>query len=141
QRRASDQGAIDVLASEQARGFVGLDVAAVEDAGLLGELGGLRGEAGADHGVDLLRLLGAGDLAGADGPDGLVGDDALARLVGEESEEGVELPADDLERLAALSLVEGLTDADDGDEALAHRVTDLVGDELVVLPEEVAPLA
>ena len=56
--------------------------------------------------VDLLSLLGGRNLAGADGPNGLVGDDnlgplLLAQLLGG----GVELASDNLDGLVGLALL------------------------------------
>jgi hypothetical protein len=48
--------------------------------GFLVEIFADFGERGADHCVDFQGVLGACDLASADRPDGLVGDDADARL-------------------------------------------------------------
>src|SRR5579871_1681991 len=74
QARAADEGAVDVGAAEEREGVVGLDGAAVEDADLLGEVVGLQFELTAQGEVDFFGLGRAGVLAGADGPDGLVGD-------------------------------------------------------------------
>src|SRR5512133_3206690 len=95
---AADERAVDVGLIEEALGVVGLDAAAVEDARLLRELFRGLGEDAADHGVDGLRVRGRGHEAGADGPDGLVGDDAEARLPGELVDDGAHLALDDLER-------------------------------------------
>lgn len=60
----------------------------------------------ADSSVDLLSLLSGSDLAGADSPNGLVGNDnlsplLLAQLLGG----GVELTGDDLDGLVGLALL------------------------------------
>ena len=57
-----------------------------------------------------LGLLGGGGLAGADGPDGLVGEDD-ARPVGDVVGDGLELPEAHLLRLARLPLLQLLADA------------------------------
>ena len=68
-------------------------------------------------GVDLLGLGRRGGLAGADGPDGLVGDDDLLHVLsGEVLEDGLGLGGADGEVLAGLALVEVLADAEDDTE-------------------------
>ena len=94
----------------------------------------------ADALVNLLRLLGGGDLAGADGPDGLVGDDDLApvlNLLGD----GGKLGDDNLHGLVGLALLEGLTAAEDDADAAVNGGLGLVGDEGVGLLEDDAALA
>src|SRR5580700_10153862 len=61
---AAHEGAVDVRLAEERRGVVGLDAAPVEEARLPRELGRGGGEEGADRRVDLLGVLGLGDLAG-----------------------------------------------------------------------------
>lgn len=89
--------------------------------------------------MDLLSLLSGGDLAGANGPDGLVGNDDLAP-VGDLRAEGLELLADDLDGLASLTLLEGLTAAPDDADAVLGSVLGLRGDNLVRLPQDGAAL-
>ena len=64
--------------AEQLGGVVGLHRAAVEDPHRLGRRGVAGGQQRAHEGERLLRLLGRRGAAGADRPDGLVGDDELA---------------------------------------------------------------
>jgi hypothetical protein len=91
--------------------------------------------------VDILSLLSGGDLAGADGPDGLVGNDNLAPVVaGDVGLQGLELGADDLDGLARLALLEGLTAAPDDLEALLNGPLGLGGDDIVRLAENGAAL-
>lgn len=89
--------------------------------------------------MDLLGLLGGGDLAGANGPDGLVGDDNLGP-VGDLGLEGLELLADDLDGLAGLALLEGLAAAPDDADTVLDGVGGLGGDNLVALAEDGAAL-
>lgn len=89
--------------------------------------------------MDLLGLLGGGDLAGANGPDGLVGDDDLGP-VGDLSLEGGELLADDLDGLAGLTLLQRLAAAPDDAQAVLGGVLGLEGDHLVALAEDGAAL-
>lgn len=94
----------------------------------------------ADALVNLLRLLGGGDLAGADGPDGLVGDDDLAPVL-DLLGDGGELGNDNLHGLVGLALLEGLTAAEDDADAAVNGGLGLVGDEGVGLLEDDAALA
>ena len=89
----------------------------------------------ADALVNLLRLLGGGDLAGADGPDGLVGDDNLAPVL-DLLADGGELADDDLHGLAGVALLEGLADAEDDVDAAVDGSLGLLGDEVVGLLED-----
>lgn len=89
--------------------------------------------------MDLLGLLGGGDLAGANGPDGLVGNDDLAP-VADLLLEGGELVGNDLEGLAGLALLEGLAAAPDDADAVLDGVLGLGGDGLVRLLEDGAAL-
>jgi hypothetical protein len=65
------------------------------------------GEELADECVHFLRLRRRGDLAGTDGPDGLVGDhDVGDLLLGDAGEAADGLGADDVEGLAGLALLQ-----------------------------------
>lgn len=90
--------------------------------------------------MNLLRLLGGGDLAGANGPDGLVGDDDLAPVL-DLLADGSELVDDNLHGLASVALLEGLTAAQDDVDAAVKGSLGLVGDEGVGLLEDDAALA
>ena len=73
---AADEAAVNVGAGEQVGGVVGLHGAAVLDAdGVGGGLTGTLGDGLADDAADAVGLVGGADFAGADGPDGLVGED------------------------------------------------------------------
>lgn len=89
--------------------------------------------------MDLLGLLSGGDLASADGPDGLVGNDDLAP-VGNLGLEGLELLLDDLDGLASLTLLEALTTAPDDAQTVLSGVLGLGGDDLIALAENGATL-
>ena len=70
---------------------------------------------GADEGAPLRRLLRRGGLAGADGPHRLIGDDALAQLLGGHTgQRGLDLQGDQLHGDAQLPLLQRLAHADDG---------------------------
>ena len=103
----------------------------------------LRREPAADGRVDLLGLGGPGDLAGADGPDGLVGDGARpAWRRARTSRNGVDLalrrPRASRRPRARSSVSPTQTI---GTKPAAERGRDLLGDERVGLAEELAPLA
>src|SRR5687768_4103340 len=114
ERGTADESAVDVGLAQQAERVVGLDASAVEDRRLLRELGADAGEALADGGVHLLRLLVAGHLARADRPYGLIGDRRDPGPLGDDGAEGVELAIHDAQCLAGFALLQGLPDADDG---------------------------
>ena len=118
ERGAADEAAVDVGLGEELLRVGRLAGAAVEDRGVVRD--GLVEEAGedfADVGVDLLGLGRRGGLAGADGPDGLIGDDDLLHVLGGEVlEDGLGLGGANGEVLAGLALVEVLADAEDDAE-------------------------
>lgn len=140
QAGTADEEAVDVGLLGQLAAVLLVDAAAVEDAGLVGDLlGDVVLEPGADGEVDLLGLVGGGDLSGADGPDGFVGDDDVGP-VGELGLEGGELLADDVDGGAGLALLEALAAAPDDADAVVGGVLCLGGDGLVGLGEEGAAL-
>src|SRR5207302_10883850 len=86
QRCAAHQRAVDVRLTEQVGGVLGLDRPAVLDAHRVRHLSARElAQEPADLPVHLLRLRGGGGLAGADGPDRLVGDGAAADLPAREA--------------------------------------------------------
>ena len=113
--RTADEGTVDVRAGHQLGGVVGLHAAAVLDADLGGGVGAVEfGDDGADEGVRVLRLLGGGGDAGADGPDGFVGDDGFTEILfGNALKAAGDLGAEDAFEVAGLALGEGLADAED----------------------------
>lgn len=112
-----------------------VDAAAVEDAGLVGDLVADAAEEVTDGLVDLLSLLDGGNLASADGPDGLVGDDDVAP-VGDLGLEGLDLGGDELDGLAGLAGLEALTAAPDDLQAVLGGVLGLGGDDIIGLAED-----
>lgn len=138
-RGTTNEEAIDIGLLAQLAAVALVDAAAVEDAGLVGDLVADALKPVADGLVHVLGLLGGGDLAGADGPDGLVGDDDLAP-VGVLGLEGVELLGDDADGVASLALLEALAAAPDHAEAVVGGVLGLGGDNLVRLAEDGAAL-
>lgn len=90
--------------------------------------------------MDLLGLLGGRDLAGADGPDGLVGDDDLAPVL-DLLADGGQLRNDDVHGLVGLTLLESLAAAENHADAAVDGSLGLVGDERVALLQDDAALA
>src|SRR5262245_29787579 len=114
QTGAADEAAIDVGGGHEFGGVGGLDAAPVQDANGLGG-GGTEGggELAADVGVGFGGLLGGRVAAGADGPDGFVGDDETGELIGlEAGEAGVDLLGEDVVGLVGVALGEGFADAE-----------------------------
>ena len=73
---------------------------------------------GADGLAHLAGLLGGGSLAGADGPQGLIGDDHVAHLVGGHAGQGaLHLIGDELHGHAQLPLLQALAHTHNGVEA------------------------
>ena len=85
--------------------------------------------------MHLLCLLSGRDLAGANGPDGLVGNDDLAPVANLRLE-GLELLADNLDGLVGFSLLEALAAAPDDTEAVFGGVLCLGGDVVVGFLED-----
>ena len=136
---AADKEAVDIGLLAELAAVLLVNAAAVEDAGLVGDLVADGLEPVANGLVHVLGLLGGGDLAGANSPDGLVGNDNLAP-VGDVGLEGLELLADDLNGLAGLTLLEAFAAAPDDAEAVLSGVLGLEGDGLVRLLENGAAL-
>lgn len=119
------------------------DGATVDDADVLRGLSGdVVAEPLADSGVDLLGLLGGSDLAGADGPDGLIGnDDLLPLLLGKVLGDSSKLPSNDVDGFASLTLLQGLTNAKDDVQATINGSLGLASNELVSLLKDDTTLA
>ena len=91
--------------------------------------------------MGLSRLGGCGGLARPDGPDGLVGHHHLLGLVlFHRRQSPLKLAPQDLLHGALLPLLQQLSYAEDGGEAVGQGRLHLLGDELVPLAEDVAPL-
>ena len=110
------------------------------DAGHGGNFGGDGGgEPLSDVGVGLLGHLGGGGFSSADGPHGLVSnDDAVP--VRDGGKESVELSLEDVVGRSGLTVLEGLSDADNGVEASILSLLDLLGDAIVGLVEKLSTL-
>lgn len=91
--------------------------------------------------MDLLRLLGGGDLAGANRPDGLVGNDDVGPLLRRDGLcDSTKLLSNDGDGVALLALLERLAAAEDDADILVKGVLSLGGDKGVVLLEDDAAL-
>ena len=135
----ADEGTVDVLLLEEAGDVLGLGRAAVEDADAIGGLLAKDlGQGLADGAADLLGVIGRGGLAGADGPDGLVGDDVLGGVRDLQAlGVGLDLVHDKVNVRAGLADLKGLAAAGDGDDAVGHEGLGLLVDVFVCFMEVV----
>jgi len=101
----ADECAVDLFFAEQGCGVLGLDAAAVEDAGGFGQVGVEDvGQFCADDHVGFDGHLWSGGFAGSDGPDRLVGDDQGVGCGGRYAgERALELGEQDLGGLAGFA--------------------------------------
>src|SRR5699024_10425414 len=107
---AADECTVDVGLAHQLDHVGGLHAAAVQDAHRIGDrVAVLLAQRLTDRVADLLRVVRAGHFAGADRPDGLVGDDDLRRLLGGEAlRPAAELGEGEGHVVAGLALLERL---------------------------------
>lgn len=139
ERGASNEETVNIgLLGKLATVLLG-HAATVQDSGLVGNLVTNSLEPVSDSLVDLLGLLCGSDLASANGPDGLVGDNHLGP-VGDLGLEGLELLAHNLNGLATLTLLQALTAAPNNTNAVLGGVLGLGCDNIVRLPEDSAAL-
>ncbi len=139
---SADEGAVDFRLVEQGDGVVGLDAASVEDADAVGYVAAqAAGDLAADEQVGFGCHLGRGGLAGADGPDGLVGDDDIFRVFRSDTDKGKrDLLAQDFVGVSSFALGEDFADADDGRELVLERGGQLFVHQLIGLVEVLAAL-
>lgn len=117
QRSTANQEAINVYLLAQVLAVLLRDTATVDDSGLLCNLlANLLLQPSSDSCMDLLGLLSGGNLAGTNGPDGLVGDDNL-RPVCHLFLDSLQLACDDLNGLVGLSLLKRFTTAEDNTDS------------------------
>lgn len=132
----TDEETVNVLLLGELVAVLLADTATVDDSGVVrSSLADLLGKVLADGGVDLLGLLSAGDLAGADGPDGLVGNDDLAPVL-DLLGDSAELVGNDVDSLVGLSLLEGLANAENNTESVVESGLGLGGNEVIGLLED-----
>ena len=143
QGSAADQAAVHVLLGQQGLGVGFIHGAAVLDGGGAGDAGPVElAQDAADGPADLPGLLRGGGVAGADGPDGLIGDDDPAHILrGDPGQGCLELVGDELHGHAQLPLVLVLTHAENGAEPGAEGGVDFLIDDVVRLAEEDAAFA
>ena len=89
--------------------------------------------------MGLLGDLGSGSLAGTNGPDGLVGDDDVGPLV-DGCLDGIKLSLEHIVGLVFVSLLKSLTNAKDGLKTSGLSLSDLLGDDFIILTEELSAL-
>jgi len=137
---AADESAVDVGLGDEFGGVGGFHAAAVEDAGAL--RGGVVEDVGEDFAalcVSVLCVVGCGGFAGADGPDGFVGDDDSGGVGGGDAVEGgAELSFVDGVGFAGFALFDGFADAEDWAEAGVECGAEFVVEELVLFADDVA---
>ena len=137
----ANKESIDVGSHDQVSSILVSDGATVEDAGLLGGLGGhILSKPASNAVVGLLGLLWGGSHAGADGPDGLVGDHDVAPVI-DLLADSVKLSGVDDIGLTTLALIELLADARHNGKTVLGGNLNLVGNDLVALAEDMASLA
>ena len=134
---AADEAAVHILLAQQLLAVLGVHAAAVLDRGSLGHsLAVDLADDLADLSADLLGLLGGGGLAGADGPDRLIGDDDICHLLGGDITQGdLGLHPDQLFGDALLTLLQALAHADDDLQAGVQSGQSALVDGLVGLLE------
>mmetsp|Transcript_21021 Transcript_21021/g.48024 ORF Transcript_21021/g.48024 Transcript_21021/m.48024 type:complete len:324 (-) Transcript_21021:122-1093(-) len=143
ERCAANQEAVDVWLLAELRTVFVIHGATVLDAhGVAHLLGDVVLEPLPEVGVNLFGLIRRGHLAGADGPDGLVGkDDLLPVRLGERRREGLHLLVQDVEGGACLARLQLLADAGEGAQAVFDGKLGLVSDRLARLAAILAALA
>src|ERR1035437_4432431 len=141
--RAADQDAVDFRLRHQDSGVVRFDADTIEDAdGIRGILAEFAAHLGADGAVCVGGDLGGRGLAGADGPDGFVGNHDLGELLfGEPGDALLELSGEHGFGVAALAIGQEFADADDGRESEFERRSGALEDGLIGLVEILAAFA
>jgi hypothetical protein len=134
-RGAPNQEAIDVGTLEQGDAVGSLHTAAVHDAHALCHVGRhVGGHPLANIGMGLFSLRRGGHLAGANGPDGLIGnDDAVPVSLGETSGDGGQLGGTHSHRGAILTLGELLANASNDRETGGDGSGGLLANNLIGL--------
>src|SRR6185437_7448093 len=138
--RAADEQAIDARHADEFGAIAGIDGAAVEAGRAAAEDRRRRGD---DLALPGVGVTGAGRRAVvADRPHRLIGEqDSRASLRSRQlRQRAAHLARQNFARLAAVLLGQRLADADQRDQAVAHRRLDLEADGLVSLAEMLAPL-
>ena len=140
QASTTDQEAVNVLLLSKILAVLATDTATVEDAGLISNLVANVGpEPLADGLVHLLGLLNRGDLASANGPDGLVGDDNFGPIINLGLDRS-KLLLDYRNSLAGFTLLERLAAAPDDIDAALGGELGLGSNYIVRLAQDGPPL-
>jgi hypothetical protein len=136
----ADEATIDFRLGEEVAGVTGLEASSVLNANAGGAFGTVEAtEKGANLLVGVLSVLGGGGFAGADGPNGLVGDgEAFDPVAGDIGEAGLELASADDVLMAGDTFIERLADAEDGFEACLEDSAEFGVDEFIALAEDVS---
>lgn len=128
---ATDETTVNIGFCEDFAGIGGLAAAAVEDAGVVGDLlAVLAGDDVADVGVHVLSLVGGSGLAGTDSPYGFVGEDHVAEFFRSELEESLfNLGLNHIVVAAVLALLEHFANAEDGLETVGKGESELLAED------------
>lgn len=136
----TDQETINILLLSKGSRVATVDGATVHDAGGLSNLGvDVLLQPAANGLVDFLGLVGGGNLAGTDGPDGLVGNDNVGPVL-DLLGNGSELTEDNLGGLVGLTLLQLLADTGHDLEAGLEGVGNLGANLFIRLLEDLAAL-
>ena len=143
ERSAADEAAVDVELREQAGSVFSVHRAAVLDGDRAGSAGAEeRTDGVADEGADFAGLFNGRGLAGADGPDGFVGDDDLADLVGlNVLERHLDLVLDAFGGDAGFAFGQRFADANDRAQTGIEGLQDLLVDGFVGFGEVLSAFA
>ena len=139
----ADEGAVDVGLAEEDGCIGGFHAAAVLNSDFVrGFRIGDFCENFADMGVGILGLLRGGIAAGADRPDGFIGDDDAGDFFGRHAgQTAAELGGENFGFAACIALFEGLADTDDGLETTGEGCVDFFVNQRVGLAENLAAFA
>lgn len=130
QASTTNKETVNVSLGSQLLAILLVNTAAIDDSGLVRRLlAHVVLQPLADGGMDLLRLFRGCDLAGTDGPNGLVCNDYLAPVANLISD-CFELCCYDIDCLVAFALFEGLAAAPDDADAAVERCFGFAGDKL-----------
>ena len=113
QSSTADEAAVDIGLGQQLSSVLGVHAAAILNGDAAGHAGTVQATDGStDVGADLAGLLSSGGLAGADGPDGLIGDDAAAQFLSRDTvQSALDLQSDPLVGDAGFALLQALAHA------------------------------
>lgn len=132
QASTTNKEAINVALRSQLLAVLLVNATAIDDPGLIRRiLADIILQPLADRSVNLLRLFRSSDLASANSPDGLVGNDYFAPVADLVSD-CLQLCCYDVDCLVAFALFKGLAAAPDNADATVESRFGLAGDELCI---------